>query len=101
PNVVRAFQTTDPLVEGSPARPHGEAWVVQAAEEGFLGRLFHRGQSVPLLEVTAPGTDDCLLIYRAQVRADELKGRAYLEMWCRLPNGEFFSKGLGFEQVLQ
>jgi len=31
--------------------------------------------------------------------AEGLKGRAFLEMWCRLPGrGEFFSKGL--QQVL-
>jgi hypothetical protein len=29
------------------------------------------------------------------MKAADLQGRAYLEMWCRLPGrGEFFSKGL-------
>ena len=29
------------------------------------------------------------------MKSDNLAGRAYLEMWCRLPGGgEFFSKGL-------
>jgi hypothetical protein len=28
------------------------------------------------------------------MRTEKVKGRAYLEMWCRLPGrGEFFSKG--------
>jgi len=99
--LVRAFQASDPLVEGSLAELDGDAWRVRAEEGGFLARLLHRGQSVPLFEVTSPKTDDCLLVYGARVRAEELKGRAYLEMWCRLPNGDFFSKGNGFEQLLE
>jgi hypothetical protein len=34
------------------------------------------------------------LTYRAELKAESLQGRGYLEMWCRLPGrGEFFSKG--------
>jgi hypothetical protein len=36
-----------------------------------------------------------MLIYRAKLKSENLKGRAYLEGWCRmLSGGEFFSKGL-------
>ena len=36
-----------------------------------------------------------MLTYRMQMRTENLKGGAYLEMWCQLPGqGEFFSKGL-------
>ena len=32
--------------------------------------------------------------YRAELKAQGLQGRGFLEMWCRLPGrGEFFSKG--------
>ena len=35
------------------------------------------------------------MTYRARLKAADLQGRAYLEMWCRLPGrGEFFSKGI-------
>ena len=34
------------------------------------------------------------MTYRAELKAEVLQGRAFLEMWCRLPGrGEFFSKG--------
>ena len=34
------------------------------------------------------------MTYRAEIKAEGLQGRAFLEMWCRLPGrGEFFSKG--------
>ena len=37
----------------------------------------------------------CVLIYRAHLKTQNLEGKAYLEMWCRLPGlGEFFSRGL-------
>jgi hypothetical protein len=38
--------------------------------------------------------EHCLLTYRAELKAEDLQGRGFLEMWCRLPGrGEFFSKG--------
>jgi hypothetical protein len=44
--------------------------------------------------VENPAVEDCLLTYRAELKAEALQGRAFLEMWCRLPGrGEFFSKG--------
>ena len=46
------------------------------------------------LEVENPAVEQCLLTYRAELKTEGLKGRAFLEMWCRLPGqGEFFSKG--------
>jgi hypothetical protein len=52
-------------------------------------------RTIPLFEVAHPGVEDGTVTYRAQLKAEGLKGRAYLEMWCRLPGrGEFFSKGL-------
>ena len=34
------------------------------------------------------------MTYRAELKAEGLQGRGYLEMWCRLPGRrEFFSKG--------
>ena len=42
----------------------------------------------------------CLLTYRAKLKAEAISGRAYLEMWCRVPGrGEFFSKG--FHQAIK
>lgn len=41
--------------------------------------------------------ENARLIYRAKLRTENVEGRVYLEMYCRLPGmGEFFSRGLEF-----
>jgi hypothetical protein len=50
---------------------------------------------VPLFEVTDVSIEDATLIYQASLQSEKLDGKAYLEMWVRLPGkGEFFSRGL-------
>jgi len=62
-----------------------DGWVVDSKEE----------QTIRLFEVQEPQAEQCLISYRAKMKTDGLAGRAFLEMWCRLPgHGEFFSKGL-------
>jgi hypothetical protein len=52
-----------------------------------------------LFEFTSLELEQCILTYRAKLKAEGLSGRAYLEMWCRVPGrGEFFSKG--FRQAI-
>lgn len=52
-------------------------------------------QTYRLFEVPVPNIEQCMITYRAQMKAESLEGRAYLELWCRIPGrGEFFSKGL-------
>ena len=39
--------------------------------------------------------EDSLLVYRANVKTEELDGRVYLEMWCSFKDkGQFFSRTL-------
>jgi len=50
---------------------------------------------VKLFETGPVDVDNARLIYKAKLRTDDLKGQAYLEMWCSFPGkGEFFSRGL-------
>jgi hypothetical protein len=66
-----------------------DGWLIEAREK----------QTVRLFEWPDPGVESCVITYRAKIRCENLKGRAYLEMWCRVPGrGEFFSKG--FQQTL-
>jgi hypothetical protein len=52
-------------------------------------------QTFRVFDVTDPSFEECKVLYRAKLKTEGLTGRAYLEMWCRLPGrGEFFSKGL-------
>jgi hypothetical protein len=41
--------------------------------------------------------EDTVIIYRARLKAEDLQGTAYLQMWCVFEGkGEYFSKGLDF-----
>jgi hypothetical protein len=85
PQTLRSFGPSDkPIAESGLAVDEG-AWRVEA----------RANQTVRLFEVDELDLEKCLLTYRARLKAADLQGRAYLEMWCRLPGrGEFFSKGL-------
>ncbi|MCA9774648.1 MAG: hypothetical protein KC466_19675, partial [Myxococcales bacterium] len=51
--------------------------------------------TVRLYEVRDPGVENARLLYQARLRTKDLKGQAYLEMWCRFPGlGEYFSRAL-------
>jgi hypothetical protein len=51
--------------------------------------------TVKLFECGDIDVENARLIYRARLRTEDVKGQAYLEMWCRFPGkGEFFSRGL-------
>jgi uncharacterized protein (TIGR03067 family) len=42
-----------------------------------------------------PPLEDCLVTYRAKMKTALAKGKAYLEMWVRMPQGgEFFTRGV-------
>ena len=81
---LRTFPATSPTISRDVVADSG-AWLVVCTKAVTL-RLF---------EMPDPGVEDCTVLYRAKLKTEGLTGRAYLEMWCRLPGrGEFFSKGL-------
>lgn len=50
--------------------------------------------TIRLVEAKDPGVEAAVLYYRAALRVQDFEGKAYLEMWVRVPGmGEFFSKG--------
>lgn len=82
---IRRFSTADLTLSRDSVTVEDDGWLVDAPEQ----------QVVRLFEVAEPVIENCLLAYRATMKCADLQGRAYLEMWCRLPGrGEFFSKGL-------
>jgi hypothetical protein len=85
PETLRTFGTSDrPITETGISVDDG-GWRIEVSEAG----------SVRLFELDEPGIERCLVTYRAELRAADVEGGAYLEMWCRFPGrGEFFSKGL-------
>ncbi len=51
--------------------------------------------SFRLFEVDGVNVDNAVLTYRAKLRAENVQGQAYLEMWVRVVGmGEAFSRGL-------
>ena len=85
PQVLRVFAPDEPTITQIGIRVEHGAWHIDARAEE---------QTIRLFEVKNPAVEQCLLTYRAELKAEGLQGRAFLEMWCRLPGrGEFFSKG--------
>jgi len=82
---LKRFDTTAELVTKDGISVERNAWRIEAKGN----------RTVRLFEIPGPGAEDCRVIYRAKMKTDHLEGRAYLEMWCRIPgSGEYFSKGL-------
>jgi hypothetical protein len=51
--------------------------------------------TVRIAELHPEAAENATLFYRAALRAEDLEGRAYLEMWAGIPGrGEFFSRAL-------
>jgi hypothetical protein len=85
PTAIGRFSTADATLSRDNVAVEGKSWLIDAHEE----------QVVRLFEVADPDVENCRVTYRAAMKSEGLKGRAYLEMWCRLPGrGEFFSRGL-------
>ena len=62
------------------------------------GSLKIISNSAILLQLANTGDidiEDSLLVYRANIKTEELEGRVYLEMWCSFKDkGQFFSRTL-------
>ena len=85
PKTIRRFHTSDATLSKDSITVAEDRWVVDAKED----------QTIRLFEIQNPDAEQCLVTYRATMRTEGLAGRAFLEMWCRLPGrGEFFSRGL-------
>ena len=85
PQILKSFSTSDPTISKEGVTIEGDSWVINSEEP----------QTILLFEVPDPEIEHCILTYRAELKTHNFDGKAYLEMWCRLPGkGEFFSKGL-------
>jgi|SRR6516162_10614322 hypothetical protein len=81
---LKTFTTADHTISKA-LNAKGDAWIVKSSTN----------QVIRLFEVSEPAVEDCMLIYRAKLKTEDLSGPAYLEMWCRFPKfGEAFSRGL-------
>ncbi len=82
--LLRSFSTADAVLS--------KEWIVT---NGGWQADCAKPQTLRLFEVANPDVEQCTLLYRARLRTEGLQGRAYLEMWCRVPGyPESFSRGL-------
>jgi hypothetical protein len=82
---IRTFGPGDTPITASGISTDDGGWRVERTDAG----------SVLLFEVPAQGLESAILTYRAHMKASDVAGKAYLEMWVRVPGrGEFFSRGL-------
>jgi hypothetical protein len=68
---------------------------VSSTGKGSVKMTANEPRTVRLFETGPIDVDNARLIYKAKLRTENVKGQAYLEMWCSFPGkGEFFSRGL-------
>jgi len=80
------------LVETSTAEYDAE---MSADGQGSLRILAAEPMTVALYETGDLDVERAKLIYRAQLRCEDLDGAAYLEMWCSFgEEDEYFSRGI-------
>jgi len=85
---LKSFTMSDPTISTEGIAREDDAWRITSSG---------REERIRLFEVPDPGVEECMLIYRAQLKTEGVGRRAYLEMWCRFSRRrEFFSKGFAF-----
>ncbi|MFC1836637.1 hypothetical protein ACFL2Q_18250 [Thermodesulfobacteriota bacterium] len=85
PQTFRAFDTSEPMISKDLVKVENDAFVVEAREK----------TTVTLFEVKKPDLEQCMLTYRAKAKAEDINGRAYLEMQLKFPKlGEHCAKGV-------
>jgi len=68
---------------------------VSSDGNGSLKIIATQPTVIRLFETDELGVDNAQLAYQAHLRTQDVKGKVFLEMWCRFPDkGEFFSRGL-------
>ena len=50
--------------------------------------------TICLGEVQRLNVENAQIIYRARVKSEKLEGTAFLEMWCHVGGGQYFSRGM-------
>lgn len=90
PLIVNFSDDMPPLNTAGVERDEKEnAWRIDGME-GRTVRLYE----APLPGEDGKGIDDRLLVYRAKIKARDVTGRVYLEMWVKAEDGlKYFSRG--------
>lgn len=91
PMVRRKFSPPIATISQDGIGVEGDAWRIEAPANRTV-RLFEAANPDPATGAAIEGP--AMVVYRAKLKTVGVEGRAYLEMWCRFPDGmEYFSKG--------
>ena len=81
---IRTFDGSESTINTDCVVQCGRGWLIDVDE----------ARTIRLFEVETAELEQCMVTYRARLKSENVRGRGYLEMWCRIPGrGEFFSKG--------
>ncbi len=84
-NILKTFGPDDKPLSRDDITADQGGWRIEAKD----------GRTVRLFEIANPSVEECLVIYEAQLKTQKVRGKAYLEMWCRFPDqGEFYAKDI-------
>ena len=50
--------------------------------------------TICLAQISQLNIENARLVYQAKVKSENLDGAAFLEMWCKVGSGQYFSRGL-------
>jgi hypothetical protein len=90
PKVIQTFDGSENTISQEAVASSEGGWLIDVEEN----------QTIRLFEIEIANIDECILTYRANLKSENIQGRSFLEMWCRIPGrGEFFSKG--FQNALK
>jgi serine/threonine protein kinase len=82
--IVKTFSVEDKPITQDGVTVEQGGWRIEASED----------RTVRLYEIRNAEVEACTVLYEAQLKTANVKGKAYLEMWCRFPDGnEYYSSG--------
>jgi anti-sigma factor RsiW len=82
--VLKTFGPKDKPLSQDDVTPDQGGWRIEAKE----------GRTVRLFEIENPGVEECLVVYEARLKTQKVRGKAYIEMWCRMQGEESFAKDI-------
>ncbi|MGD2098692.1 MAG: hypothetical protein PVG35_14005 [Desulfobacterales bacterium] len=50
--------------------------------------------TICLDQISELNVENTRLVYQAKIKSENLEGTAFLEMWCKVGSGQYFSRGL-------
>ncbi len=67
---------------------------VKLEGQGSIRILTKWPTTICLGQISELNLENVKLVYQAKVRSENLEGTAFLEMWCQVGEGQYFSRGL-------